>query len=123
MGYTDRIEGELQGFAFQAEDGGYAVGRLKPDSGADITIVGPIGHLPIGSPPSCRVLRTLRERAPRLPSRLLLAFLPVVCFALRLRAWGWSPPHCVVSLVRYVVRWKRGPVLAVLALSPRTARL
>ena len=49
MGYTDRIEGELQGFAFQADDGGYAVGRLKPESGADITIVGPISHLPIGS--------------------------------------------------------------------------
>ena len=49
MAYSDRIEGELQGFAFQAEDGAYAVGRLKPESGADITIVGPIGHLPIGS--------------------------------------------------------------------------
>lgn len=49
MGYTDRIEGELHSFAFQSEDGGYAVGRLKPETGADITIVGPIGHLPVGS--------------------------------------------------------------------------
>jgi exodeoxyribonuclease V alpha subunit len=49
MGYRERIEGELQGFSFQAEDGGYAVGRLRPEEGAVITIVGPIGHLPVGS--------------------------------------------------------------------------
>ena len=49
MGYRDRIEGELQGFSFQADDGAYAVGRLKPDEGASITIIGPIGHLPVGS--------------------------------------------------------------------------
>lgn len=49
MGYRDRIEGELEGFSFQAEDGGYAVARLRPSEGANITLVGPIGHLPVGS--------------------------------------------------------------------------
>jgi exodeoxyribonuclease V alpha subunit len=49
MAYRERIEGELQGFSFQAEDGGYAVARLKPEAGASITVVGPIGHLPVGS--------------------------------------------------------------------------
>jgi ATP-dependent exoDNAse (exonuclease V) alpha subunit len=49
MGYRERIEGELEGFSFQADDGGYAVARLKPSEGANITLVGPIGHLPVGS--------------------------------------------------------------------------
>jgi len=49
MAYRDRIEGELQGFSFQAEDGAYAVGRLKAEKGAAVTIIGPIGHLPVGS--------------------------------------------------------------------------
>ena len=42
--YADRIEGELTGFVFRSEDGGFAVAKVNSSSG-DITVLGPIAHV------------------------------------------------------------------------------
>ena len=43
-----RIEGELLGFSFRAEDGGFSVARVRTSEGLQITAVGPIGHVTEG---------------------------------------------------------------------------
>jgi exodeoxyribonuclease V alpha subunit len=43
-GEQERLEGELVGFQFRAEDRGFAVGKLRQGS-ADVTVVGAIGHV------------------------------------------------------------------------------
>lgn len=42
------LEGEIQGFSFQAPDGGFGVGRLKTDAGEVVVVVGPIAHVGAG---------------------------------------------------------------------------
>ena len=45
MSEETRIQGELVGFTFKGEESGFAVARLKLDSGEEHTVVGPISHL------------------------------------------------------------------------------
>ncbi len=45
MDAPERLEGELVGFTFRAGDGGFAVARLRPAEGGEVTVVGPIGHV------------------------------------------------------------------------------
>ena len=44
----ERLEGELLGFSYRAEDGGFAVGRLRTGSGREVVVVGPIGTVTEG---------------------------------------------------------------------------
>ncbi len=48
MAYTEKLEGELITFRFQAEDGSFAVAVIKTDDGEQIA-VGAIGHLQAGA--------------------------------------------------------------------------
>ncbi|MDP2313191.1 MAG: ATP-dependent RecD-like DNA helicase [Pseudomonadota bacterium] len=43
--YADRLEGEVTGFSFKSGDGAFAVGKVKVQTGAEVTVVGPIAHL------------------------------------------------------------------------------
>jgi len=43
-----RVEGELLGFTFRADDGGFSVARVRSAEGQQITCVGPIGHVTEG---------------------------------------------------------------------------
>ena len=45
---TNRIEGELLGFTFRTEDGGFSVARIRTDDQRRIIAVGPIGHVTEG---------------------------------------------------------------------------
>jgi exodeoxyribonuclease V alpha subunit len=45
--YQDRVEGELTGFVFRADDGGYAVARVASTTG-EVTIVGAVAHIHVG---------------------------------------------------------------------------
>ena len=45
---SDRIEGELLGFTFRTEDGGFSVARVRTEDQQRITAVGPIGHVTEG---------------------------------------------------------------------------
>jgi len=47
--YGARIEGELVGFTFRSDDGGFAVARIRDEQGIEQVIVGPIAHLSVGS--------------------------------------------------------------------------
>jgi len=43
-----RVEGELLGFTFRAEDGGFSVARVRTEDRVQITVVGPVGHVTEG---------------------------------------------------------------------------
>jgi exodeoxyribonuclease V alpha subunit len=43
--YADRLEGELTGFSFKSVEGGFAVGKVRIVTGAEITVVGALAHL------------------------------------------------------------------------------
>ncbi|MFN7143507.1 MAG: helix-hairpin-helix domain-containing protein, partial [Myxococcota bacterium] len=43
--YSDRLEGELAGFTFKSGDGGFAVAKVKIQTGAEVIAVGMIAHL------------------------------------------------------------------------------
>jgi exodeoxyribonuclease V alpha subunit len=43
-----RVEGELLGFTFRSEDGGFSVARMRTVDGTRIIAVGPIGHVSEG---------------------------------------------------------------------------
>ncbi len=43
--YADRLEGEVTGFLFRADDGGYAVLRLRDDADAEHVALGALAHL------------------------------------------------------------------------------
>lgn len=43
--YQDRLEGDVAGFVFRSEDGGYAVVRLSLPAGFEATAVGALAHL------------------------------------------------------------------------------
>ena len=43
-----RIEGELLGFTFRTEDGGFSVARIRTTEKQNIVAVGPIGHVTEG---------------------------------------------------------------------------
>jgi len=43
-----RIEGELLGFTFRTEDGGFSVARIRTDDQQRVVAVGPIGHVTEG---------------------------------------------------------------------------
>ncbi len=43
--YSDRLEGEVTGFSFKSGDGGFAVGKVRIQSGAEVVAVGQIAHL------------------------------------------------------------------------------
>lgn len=43
-----RVEGELLGFSFRADDGGFSVARVKNTEGRQFTAVGPLGHVTEG---------------------------------------------------------------------------
>ncbi len=43
--YADRLEGEVSGFSFKSGDGGFAVAKIKVQTGAEVTAVGAIAHL------------------------------------------------------------------------------
>ncbi len=45
--YHDRVEGELTGFLFRSEDGGFAVAKLASTTG-EMTIVGAVAHIHVG---------------------------------------------------------------------------
>lgn len=45
---SNRLEGELLGFTFRTEDGGFSVARLRTDDQQRIIAVGPIGHVTEG---------------------------------------------------------------------------
>ncbi|MEE2751106.1 MAG: ATP-dependent RecD-like DNA helicase [Myxococcota bacterium] len=47
--YATRLEGELVGFTFRSDDGGFAVARLKDERGVEHVIIGPIAHLSVGN--------------------------------------------------------------------------
>ncbi len=42
---TLRLEGELRGFSYEDEQGAFAVGRFKLNSGEEVTVVGPLATL------------------------------------------------------------------------------
>ncbi len=42
---AERLEGELTGFSFKSGDGGFAVGKIKIHTGAEVLAVGAIAHL------------------------------------------------------------------------------
>ena len=44
----ERVEGELLGFTFKTEDGGFSVARIRTDGNQRIVAVGPIGHVTEG---------------------------------------------------------------------------
>jgi len=44
----ERVEGELLGFTFKTEDGGFSVARVRTDGNQRIIAVGPIGHVTEG---------------------------------------------------------------------------
>jgi exodeoxyribonuclease V alpha subunit len=44
----ERVEGELLGFTFKTEDGGFSVARVRTDGNQRIVAVGPIGHVTEG---------------------------------------------------------------------------
>ena len=44
----ERLEGELLGFTFKTEDGGFSVARIRTEERARIVAVGPIGHVTEG---------------------------------------------------------------------------
>ena len=46
--YATRLEGELVGFTFRSDDGGFAVARLRDEEGVEQVIIGPIAHLSVG---------------------------------------------------------------------------
>jgi exodeoxyribonuclease V alpha subunit len=43
-----RVEGELLGFTFRAEDGGFSVARVRDTEGVQFIAVGPLGHVTEG---------------------------------------------------------------------------
>ncbi|MES2640932.1 MAG: ATP-dependent RecD-like DNA helicase [Myxococcota bacterium] len=43
--YADRLEGEVAGFSFKSPDGGFAVAKIKVQTGAEVTAVGQLAHL------------------------------------------------------------------------------
>lgn len=43
--YADRLEGEILGFTFRAEDRGFAVARVRTAEGDEAVAVGAVGHL------------------------------------------------------------------------------
>lgn len=45
---THRLEGELLGFAFKTEDGGFSVARIRSEGEGQVVAVGPIGHVTAG---------------------------------------------------------------------------
>jgi exodeoxyribonuclease V alpha subunit len=48
VGARARLDGELRGFTFTAEDGSYAIGTLRTSAGMVVTISGQIAHLTPG---------------------------------------------------------------------------
>ena len=49
MAYEAVLEGELGGFNWQADDGSFAVARIRQEGQPEVIAVGPIGHLPPGA--------------------------------------------------------------------------
>ena len=43
-----RVEGELLGFTFRTEDGGFSVAKVRTTDKRRIVVVGPIGHVTEG---------------------------------------------------------------------------
>ena len=43
-----RLNGELLGFTWRADDGAFAVARLRLDTGGEMTVVGALGHVSEG---------------------------------------------------------------------------
>lgn len=48
MSAQERIDGELVDISWQADDGSWAVARVRRSDGSEITVVGPLGHLSSG---------------------------------------------------------------------------
>ena len=47
MAYQDHLDGELVAFTYQAEDGSFAVAKVRGKDGI-VVVVGAIGHLSLG---------------------------------------------------------------------------
>ena len=43
--YADRLEGEIVAFTFKSPDGGFAVAKVRGETGAETTMVGQLAHL------------------------------------------------------------------------------